>query len=58
MSTSRNTFVAAYDGRCTDCGDDIFSGDEIAYLDDEVVCADCWHEATDTVDEWADDSEE
>lgn len=51
MSTSRNTFVAVYDGSCTECGDDIFGGDEIAYLDDEVVCADCWREEMDDGDD-------
>lgn len=46
MTTSRQTFVAVYDGHCAECDDDIFSGDEIAYLDDQVVCEGCWIDAT------------
>lgn len=44
--TSRQTFVAAYNGHCNDCGNDIEEGDDIAYLDDEIVCEECWLEAT------------
>lgn len=55
MSTSRKTFTAVYDGSCNECGDDIFEGDEIAYLDDDVVCADCWRESVDSGSEnWED----
>lgn len=42
MSTSRDTFTAKYDGWCMECGADIEPGDEIAYLDDALVCEDCW----------------
>lgn len=51
MSTSRSTFTAIYDGHCTECGDDIFEGDDIAYYDDEIVCGDCFNELTGNEDE-------
>lgn len=45
MADSRKPFVAVYDGSCNDCGDDIYGGDMIAYVDDEVVCERCWETA-------------
>lgn len=55
MSTSRSTFTAVYDGHCTECGDDIFEGDDIAYYDDEIVCGDCFVVLT---DDGSDDSDD
>lgn len=46
MSTSRRTFTASFDGECEMCDGDIQCGDDIAYLDDEVVCEECWLEGT------------
>lgn len=36
------TFLANWDGECTCCGDSFEQGDNIAYLDDELVCEYCW----------------
>lgn len=33
-------FPAAYPGTCLECGGEIYEGDLVGYLDDEVVCAD------------------
>lgn len=35
------TFEARYSGRCTSCGEHWEEGDEIAYVDDELVCEWC-----------------
>lgn len=34
-------FTAHYDGLCGECGDEIEPGDEVQYVDDELVHADC-----------------
>lgn len=44
MSSSRSTFDASFPGVCDLCGDPFDEGEEIAYLDDEIVCKDCWEE--------------
>lgn len=39
------TFEARYEGSCEECGDDICPGDLVAYVDDELVHADCADDA-------------
>lgn len=34
-------FAAAYSGTCDECGDEIEPGDDVQYVDDELVHADC-----------------
>lgn len=34
------TFFAMYSGTCPECGGEIYEGDRVGYVDDEVVCAD------------------
>jgi len=43
--TSRRPFIARFDSEAA-CGHDVYEGDEIAYVDDEIYCKDCWAEAT------------
>lgn len=40
----RKLFEAYYDGRCNECGGDIYQGDDIGYNygTDGVVCQSCW----------------
>jgi hypothetical protein len=38
-------FIAAWPGDCSDCGDPFDEGDDIAYVDNQIVCRDCWDEA-------------
>lgn len=38
-------FPASYEGVCNNCGWDIEPGDDIGYVDDEVVCKECWRDA-------------
>jgi hypothetical protein len=35
------TFTACYDSECNGCFCDIYEGDEIGWLDGEVVCESC-----------------
>lgn len=41
------TFIARYPGRCGVCQEVIHEGDEVDYLEDEVVHADCADENPD-----------
>jgi hypothetical protein len=34
-------FTAAFPGRCNECGDEIEIGDDVQYVDDELVHEDC-----------------
>jgi formylmethanofuran dehydrogenase subunit E len=38
-------FVARFDSDCQTCGDLITEGDDAGYVDDEVVCGNCYSEA-------------
>ena len=44
MSRSR-LFLARYDGECTNCFAEIYEGDDIAFVDDQIVCEECWEDA-------------
>lgn len=45
-SVPSSTFTAAYgETRCSDCYDDIEAGDEVAFLDTDLVCWACWDDA-------------
>ena len=46
MSTSRKTFTASFDGFCNECDNDIEAGEEVAYVDDLIVCEACWENVT------------
>lgn len=35
-------FEARFTSRCADCGGRIGKGEPAGYMDDEVVCEDCW----------------
>lgn len=35
------TFTARYKSDCSECGEEIYPGDEAGYVDDEVCCEDC-----------------
>ena len=41
------TFSARFDSECNGCYGAIFEGDEVGYLDGEVVCETCLTEAED-----------
>lgn len=36
-----NTFTACYEGGCAGCFGWICPGDDVAFVDDELVCVDC-----------------
>jgi hypothetical protein len=40
-------FTAAFPGLCDACGDEIEPGDEVQYVDDELIHADCNPEVLD-----------
>ena len=39
------SFKAKYDGRCSECAQDIFKDDELDWFDGQVVHADCLPDA-------------
>lgn len=36
-----HTFEAQFDGDCENCGDSIYAGDTIAYIDGAIGCPNC-----------------
>jgi formylmethanofuran dehydrogenase subunit E len=44
-------FTAQFDSNCASCGELILVGDEPGYVDDEVVCGDCYDTARDEENE-------
>lgn len=46
------SFVAKYDGKCTECQEPIAAGDDAGFADGEIVCDDCHMLFGDDLDEW------
>lgn len=38
-------FTARFDSECNQCCGEIFEGDDAGYVDDAVVCGECYDEA-------------
>lgn len=35
-------FYLKWDDYCRECGDDMYAGDEAGYVEDSLLCWECW----------------